>query len=282
MCADGHRLNLGGRIPRPLMLAVAFTRRAATVLQIQTAYLNVPPGTARDWCTRILAETQITPLLGDGLGELDGDELGLVLCDGLGLAEWLDVWDGVGLCDGLGLAEPVELCDGLGLCDGLALAEWLALWDTVGLPLAGILTLVSRTARTLAAAAPHRERWEPASAAITGPNVTAITGPNVMVERMKQPTASRAVTRAACGMLTGTASLRCWLDPNRYRAHELHSTHAAEESLRCRGRSSSYRYPKTGPYNPAAIISVTDFREMAVRWTVVAAPSARAGIRVTC
>lgn len=37
LCADGHRLNLGDRSARPLILAVAVTRLAGTVLQTQTA-----------------------------------------------------------------------------------------------------------------------------------------------------------------------------------------------------------------------------------------------------
>lgn len=182
------------------------------MLQIQIAYLTTPPGTALDWCTSSRAETQIAPLLGEGLGELDGDELGLWLWVGLGLDERVDVCDGLGLFVGLwlwvglGLFVGLWLCVGLGLFVGLELDDWLALLVGLcdGLELASacrwrccvMITLVSLMARTLAAAAPHGVRGDPALAAMTGPNAALAT--------MKEPTATRAVSRAVCAMLSGT------------------------------------------------------------------------------
>jgi hypothetical protein len=132
-CARGHTANVGASMSLPPLVAVADTRRAATVLHTQTDTRTLPPGAADDWCRMICAKTQSAAgggvWLWLGLGVGDG-----LVSDGLGLELELE-----GL--GLGLGLELEL-DGLGLglvLDGLALVglvlDGLAL---VGLVLDGL------------------------------------------------------------------------------------------------------------------------------------------------
>lgn len=150
------------------------------------------------------AETQMAPVVGEGLGEPDGEVLGLReglgLCDGLALCEGLGLVEWLVLCDGLGLVEGLALCDGLGLCEGLGLWDGFALCD--GLVLCEVLAPVSLTARTAATTpTPQGDRGLVACAAKAG----AI----VRLEKMKNPAATWAVTRPARMIPTGTSSLRC-------------------------------------------------------------------------
>ncbi len=92
-CATGHKLNLGRSTAVPRLAALAVTWCARTVLQAQIPYVMVPPGAFCDSCRMISAVTQITPGLGDGLGEWErvglgvGDGVVLVVEDGLGLRD---------------------------------------------------------------------------------------------------------------------------------------------------------------------------------------------------
>jgi hypothetical protein len=198
-CATGHNVNLGRPTALPWLATLAVTWRARTVLQAQNAYLIVPPGAFCDCCRRISAVTQITPGLGDGLGEWErvglgvGDGVVLVVEDGLGLrdVELLEV--------GLGLWEVELLVVGLALEVALAVGDGRRVW-------AFLLSLVtdSRTARTTAVeAGPHGDPRAPASVTLSGAaSAGAMAGDSV-----SNPPAVTTATCTARTSTVGTAPL---------------------------------------------------------------------------
>jgi hypothetical protein len=219
----------------PKLLTLAVTWRDFTVLQSHTEYVTVPPGAVRESLRTSSPVTQITPGFGVGLGlgDLEGDFVGLGDFDGEGL-----VFDG----DGLGLLEGVVLLDGLGFWVGLELFVGLGvgvlegLGDFVGLAvMVGLLELAvgcGLTERVAGAGliigvlrpdevglddgpasdiklaftacadpAPHTALTNgPAGAAMTG----AMTGP----DRRNRPAPAAAATCPTLTILTGTEALR--------------------------------------------------------------------------
>ena len=191
-------MYLGNFIERALLDAVTTTLLAGTVVQTQIEYVTVPPGLVLELCVTSWPVTQIAPGLcdllgeGDGLGDLvgdfDGDGLGLVLSDALGLFDWLGLDDPVGLCDGL--------LDGLGLWDGLGLIDELALVD--GLAEAGI---ASRCADSAAAEpCPHAD--------LIGAAVEARAGATAIPDARNDPAAMATATWPARKIPTGIVSVR--------------------------------------------------------------------------
>lgn len=137
---------------------------------------------------------------GVGLGDLDGEELGLldgeVLFDGLVLP--VGLLDGVGLTVGLVLLDGFELPVGLGLTDGLGLPVGPGL---VTLALAvGPESNTMLASTTCVAAGPHPLRSGTAGAASAG----ATAGPDIR----KIPAPAATATCPARTTLTGTVALR--------------------------------------------------------------------------
>jgi len=136
----------------PKLLTLAVTCLAFTVLQSHTEYVTTPPGEVRDSLRTSSPVTQSTPGFGvgdlegdfvgvgdfDGLGDLDGDGLFVGDFDGLGLLEGVVLFDGLGLCEGFGvlLGDGVEV--GVGELDGLADCEVLG-------PEVGVMDLLALT-----------------------------------------------------------------------------------------------------------------------------------------
>jgi hypothetical protein len=160
----------------------------------------MPPGTACDSWGISRAVMQIAPAVGEGLGELEGDGLGLWL--GLGLWVGLAVRDGVALWVGVGLADGLPLSVGLGLSVGLALRVGLTLCD--GLLVCAGPAPLSVTARTTAAFPPVPQVGRCLVLACA-----AMAGAIVRPETIRYAAATWPMIRPARMMLTGTSSLRC-------------------------------------------------------------------------